>query len=169
LAQAFGSRESWALDEVYRRYAPILYSVALRVLSENEGAEDCVHDVVVRLWQRKGYRAERGSLRAFLVVAVRNDAITRRRTEARRNARLPMFYEDAIEPDPAQRPFEPMLASHLERLPKEQREVLTLSYGKGMTHHEIARVLQVPVGTMKSRIHIGLRRLASALGVQSTP
>jgi RNA polymerase sigma-70 factor, ECF subfamily len=165
LARAFAVHEEWALAEVYRRFAPLLFSVALGVLHENESAEDCVHDVVMRVWQRRGiYRAERGSLRAFLVVAVRNDALTRRRTALRRHEMLPRFFEDAIEPDPAQRMIEPRLTMQMNRLPEEQRDVLALAYGRGMTHHEISEELQIPLGTVKSRMHLALRRLAQELG-----
>jgi RNA polymerase sigma-70 factor, ECF subfamily len=165
LAQAFASHEDWALAEVYRRHAPLLYSVALGVLHETESAEDCVHDVVVRLWQRRGaYRAERGSLRAFLVVAVRNDALTRRRTAIRRDELLPRFFEHAVEPDPAQRTIEPRLESRMNQLPEDQRDVLVLAYGRGMTQHEISEELQIPLGTVKSRMHLALRRLARELG-----
>jgi RNA polymerase sigma-70 factor (ECF subfamily) len=139
-------------------------------LRENESAEDCVHDVVLRIWQRRGlYRAERGSLRAFLVVAVRNDAITRRRSAGRRRELLLRFFEDAIDRDPAERTIEPRLASRMNELPEEQRDVLVLAYARGMTHHEISEELRIPLGTVKSRLHLALRRLARELGAPALP
>jgi RNA polymerase sigma-70 factor, ECF subfamily len=134
-------------------------------LRENEAAEDCVHDVVLRTWQREHlYRPERGPLRAFLIVATRNDALTRMRTTARRHALLPRLYDSAVGADPAEMLIEPRLADHVARLPDEQRNVLMLAYARGMTHNEISEDLQLPIGTVKSRLHLALRRLARELG-----
>ena len=167
LAQAFARREEWAFDEAYRRYGALLYTVAFNVLHNPEDAEDCVHDVLVRIWKNsQAFTVQRGSVRAFLVVCVRNEAISRQRSAARR-ARLAervthesetveeLQIEDFIE----QRRVREAIA----QLPEEQRKAVLLAYFGGKTHVEIAKELDEPLGTVKSRISLGLRKLGAAL------
>lgn len=165
--QAFARREGWAFDEAYRRYGALLYSVALNVLRSTQDAEDCVHDVLVRVWKSaRAFSFERGSVRAFLVVCVRNEAVSRRRSAARR-ARLSA--QLGAEPETFDRVE---IADYIENarvhealaaLPPEQRKALTLAYFGEKTHVEIARALGEPLGTVKSRISLGLRKLGAAL------
>src|SRR5579872_108153 len=85
LATAFSSKERWAFDEAYRRYASLLYSTAYHVLENADDAQDCVHDALARIWRaRDAYTPERGAVRSFLVVCVRNEAISRLRSAQRR-------------------------------------------------------------------------------------
>jgi RNA polymerase sigma-70 factor (ECF subfamily) len=167
LAQAFARRERWAFDEAYRRYDSLLYSVALNVLHNAEDAEDCVHDVLVRVWKNShAFAVDRGSVRAFLVVCVRNDAISRQRASARRmrlNERIAPA-EDTVE----ELPFEDFIEHRrireaIAQLPEEQREAVLLAFFRGKTHVEIAQQLGQPLGTIKSRISLGLRKIGAAL------
>jgi RNA polymerase sigma-70 factor (ECF subfamily) len=160
------------LAEAYRRFGPTLVAVAAAALGETaDDARDCVHDTLLRLWLAKdSYRPERGPLRAFLVVCVRNDALGRRRSAARRSridereARLRAL-ADADDPfdriDPLERA---RLRTAVASLPVEQRRVLALAYFEGRSQREIARDLSTPLGTVKSRAALGLRALAKALG-----
>ncbi|MGZ3496714.1 MAG: RNA polymerase sigma factor [Vulcanimicrobiaceae bacterium] len=172
LAKGFARRERWAFDEAYRRYGSLLYSVAFNVLRNADDAQDCVHDVLVRIWKNPyAYNTERGAVRAFLVVCVRNDAISRQRTALRR-AKLadrllqetPVSEEFSIEDFVQNR----RLHEALEQLPDEQRTPLLLAYFRGKTHVEIARDLDAPLGTIKSRISLGLRKLGNALIPKAT-
>ena len=169
LAHAFARREEWAFTEAYRRYGGLLYTVALNVLQSAEDAEDCVHDVLVRIWKNAtAFAAQRGSVRAFLVVCVRNDAISRRRSAARR-ARLAdqisresdihgeLHIEDFIE--------NRRVRDALGQLPEDQRKAVLMAYFGEKTHVEIARELDQPLGTIKSRISLGLRKLGLALSI----
>ena len=82
--EAFLARRPSGLDDVYRLYGSRLYAVARDVLGNVEDAQDCVHDALLRIWQRPPvYRPERGALRAYLVVAIRNEAISRKRATMR--------------------------------------------------------------------------------------
>ena len=81
----FLAGKSSGLESVYQAYGKPLYSTARSVLGNDDDAQDCVHDALGRIWQRAGsYRAERGSLRSYLLVSVRNEALTRKRNAARR-------------------------------------------------------------------------------------
>jgi RNA polymerase sigma-70 factor, ECF subfamily len=167
LATAFAAGKRWAFDEAYRRYAPLLYSTAYNVLDNAEDASDCLHDALTRVWRSPGaYSRARGALRSFLVVCVRNEAISRRRALARRRhlserlAAEPHEHAELTAGDPVERD---RLRSAMAALPPEQRLPLTLAYYQGKTHAEIAAELREPLGTVKSRIAAGLRKLASAL------
>jgi RNA polymerase sigma-70 factor (ECF subfamily) len=167
LAAAFAAHQAWAFGEAYRRHASLLYSAAYNVLGNADDAKDCVADAVARLWRSPGsYTAQRGNLRNFLVVCVRNEAISRRRRQARRarvEERLtsmePQFHEMTVE-DPIERD---RVRRALLALPAEQRTAIALAYYEGKTQTEIAAELREPLGTIKSRIKLGLRKLAAAL------
>ena len=164
--QAFARREEWAFDEAYRRYGALLYSVALGVLHAPQDAEDCVHDVLTRLWlSPQAFAFERGTVRAFLTVCVRNDAISRVRTRSRRAALAHALQSGVEEAETFEIPdhveYE-RLRRALADLPGVQREALMLAYFGGKTHVEVAAALGEPLGTVKSRISLGLRKLAAA-------
>jgi RNA polymerase sigma-70 factor (ECF subfamily) len=167
LAAAFAAHDGWAFGEAYRRHASLLYSAAYNVLGNADDAKDCVADAIARLWRSpRAYSPERGNLRNFLVVCVRNEAISRRRRLARRShmeerlagmasEREAFAFADPIERDQVRRA---LLA-----LPPEQHAAIALAYYEGKTQSEIANELREPLGTIKSRIKLGLRKLASAL------
>lgn len=169
LAEAFAAKERWAFDEAYARFANLLYSTAYHVLNNREDAQDCVHDALARVWRSPdSYSRARGSVRSFLVVCVRNEAITRLRSKTRRLrlaeriAAEPQEHDelhvvDVVEND--------RLRAALLQLPPEQRRPLEMAYYEQKTHTEIARELDQPLGTIKSRIAMGLRKLGGALGV----
>lgn len=164
MEQGFVAREAWAFEACYRAYRTLLYGAAYAVLRNAGEAEDCVHDVLLRLWQRgHAYTQARGSLRAFLAVCVRNEALSRRRKQTNR-ARI----ELAMLPGGADRTDESTeermdMANVLASLGAPQRQVLELAYYQGLTHEEIASRLDEPVGTVKSRLSNTLRALRRAL------
>jgi RNA polymerase sigma-70 factor, ECF subfamily len=169
LAQAFVDRAPVALDESYRRYRDLLYSVARNVTASAPEAEDCVHDALVRVWsQPDTYRLERGALRAFLVVCVRNEALTRRRNAARHlaietNTAIGEQRDDGNAFEETDHVELARLRSAMAALPAEQRAVLDLAYFGGLSQSEIAKRLSVPLGTIKSRASIALRKLTLAM------
>lgn len=171
LGQAFARRERWAFDEAYLRFGSLLYTVALNVLHRPEDAEDCVHDALVRVWKNpRAYTAERGPVRAFLAVCVRNEAISRTRSSTRREHLAERVSREAQAVD--ELPIhdfveERRVREALALLPDDQRTAVTLAYFGGKTHVEIAKELNEPLGTVKSRIALGLRKLGVALAAWS--
>lgn len=167
LAAAFAAHESRAFGEAYRRYAALLYSAAFNVLGNADDAKDCVADAMARLWRiPNAYSQARGNLRSFLVVCVRNEAISRRRRLARQTRAQERVAALAVETDelPTADPIErDRVRRALLGLPREQRTALALAYYGGKTQSEIAAELHEPLGTIKSRIKLGLRKLATAL------
>lgn len=167
LEAAFAAHASWAFEAAYSRYGALLYSTAYNVLGNAEDAKDCVHDALTRVWRvGTAYARARGALRSFLTVCVRNEAISRARAQGRRSRLFERLAAEPVEHD------ELHVVDTLERdrvraalatLPADQRVPLELAYYGGKTHTEISRELNAPLGTVKSRIAIGLRKLGSLL------
>lgn len=164
LLRAFAARESWAYDAAYRIYARTLHAAAYGVLQRSQDAADCVHDTLLQLWRRDAaFRPERGSLRAFLAVCVRNEALSRARKASNRDRILhaipPANAAGDVGDDVVRR--ESMRAA-LQSLTEKQRRSIQLAYYGGLTHEQVAAELGEPVGTIKSRLSASLRRLRDA-------
>ena len=174
LAAAFATKAPWAFEEAYRRYGALLYSTAWRCAWEqHEDAQDCVHDALTRVWRSPdSYARSRGAVRSFLVVCVRNEAITRVRSGRRvarsaRAARCRPNHASIDELGAVDVIEHARLRVALNKLSPEQRAPLELAYFEQKTHTEIAKELEQPLGTIKSRIAMGLRKLAAALAPPS--
>jgi RNA polymerase sigma-70 factor (ECF subfamily) len=163
---AFVAGEPWAFEAAYDAYRRHLYGAAYAVLRDAGDAQDCVHDVLMRLWKHgHAYTSARGSLEAFLVVCVRNDALSRRRRDSNRERiareRLTPVPSSPPPDDPAVLRLD--MARLLERLSEAQRSAVRLAYYDGLTHEQIAKRLGEPVGTVKSRLSNALRTLRALL------
>jgi len=162
---ARGDREAFMM--LYRRYANLVYSMALRVLRDPRLAEEVAQDVFLKLWQKSAlYDPGRGKFSTWLLSVTRFAAIDRLRYERRRAT---------VASDEEEGPYEEearaALADHalweqgqqlrllLEQLPAEQRQVVELAYFGGLTHRELAEQLGLPLGTVKSRLRLGLEKL----------
>ena len=165
----FAARRPAGLEAAYREYSGVLCGVAQSVLGNASEAQDCVHDALLRVWSKPdSYRPERGPLRAFLIVCVRNEAIARKRAAARRCAideRIALS-RPAIESDLGDPIERVRVLQALRELPGDQRAALELAYYGGRTHSEIAAELGLPLGTVKSRLSLALRKLALRLRPQ---
>ena len=169
LVEEFIARRPDALGRAYEQYAPQLIAVARHAMGNAAAAEDCVHDALLRVWRTPGsFRPERGSLRAFLIACVRNEAMSTLRGSVRRDARE---RRAALLDPPEETTREPLdfldaerVRAALARLPEEQRVAIVQAYFKNRSHSEIADHLGVPLGTIKSRISLALRKLQLDLG-----
>jgi RNA polymerase sigma-70 factor (ECF subfamily) len=163
LLHAFAVREAWAYEAAYRIHGPLLHAAAFAVLRVNADAQDCVHDVLLRLWQRgDAFRMERGSLRAFLATCVRNEALSRSR-KAHNRDRLARSVEPPADVDIGERVARTeSVRAGLARLNEKERRSIALAYYERLTHEQIARELGEPIGTVKSRLSTALRRLRDA-------
>jgi RNA polymerase sigma-70 factor (ECF subfamily) len=159
-----------ALESLYDRHRVLMYSLALRVLGNPSDAEDVVQEVFMSVWRASGtYRPERSSFRSWLISIVHHRAIDRLRSRKSRPQAIAL--EDGVElPDQSDvwREVSQKLTGEdvreaLRQLPAEQRETIELAYFTGLTHTQIAGRMQVPLGTVKGRMRIGLHKLKSLL------
>jgi len=153
-----------ALEELYRKVAPQLLAVLLRMLRTRDRAEDALQDVFVRIWRQAGqYEARRGRAFAWLVTIARYRAIDLQRA-ARRLVPLETIDEPAV---PAVRPESTLtqrtLDHCLELLSGEQRQCLVLAYQQGLTQDLIAASTGHPLGTVKSWVRRALVSLKRCL------
>jgi RNA polymerase sigma-70 factor (ECF subfamily) len=157
-----------ALAELYDRYGRVAYGLALRVLRDAALAEDAVQEGFLAVWRSADrFLAERAKPSTWILTLVHRRAVDLVRREQRRRA-------DPLEsaPDPAGRASDEemelrsrrrIVQDALRRLPDDQREALELAYYGGFTQSELAERLGVPLGTIKSRMFTGLRRLRDLL------
>jgi RNA polymerase sigma-70 factor (ECF subfamily) len=156
-----------AFATVYDRHAGAAYGLARRMLHSPSAAQDVVQEAFISLWRTDGYRAEKGSLRNFVLGIVRYRAIDALRKDRRHStqehsddtlvAGLPAAERTDVEVE--QRDTQRLLRAALTTLPDAQHRALDLAFYEGLTHTEIALRLDEPIGTIKSRIRLGLQRL----------
>jgi RNA polymerase sigma factor (sigma-70 family) len=166
-----------ALAELYDRYGKIAYGLAYRVLRDSALAEDAVQEAFITVWRTAGtYISERGKPRTWLLTLVHRRAVDLVRREQRR--RVPAAADEpapatpAAEDEATLRDRRRAVQAALTQLPADQREALELAYYGGLTQTELAQQLGVPLGTVKSRMFAGLRRLGDLLreaGLEAEP
>lgn len=160
-----------AFEALYDRHSGAAYGLAFRILREQAAAEDVVQDAFLTLWRQAGsYGEERGAVRSWLLSIVHHRAIdiVRRRSyredrqQELETAVLPPSGADTVEQ--AQRSIESQQVQEaIGQLPPDQQRSIVLAYFGGYTHDEIARQLGVPLGTVKSRLRIGLQKMRAYL------
>lgn len=166
LAARLVEGDAQALAEVYQRHGRQVIAVANAVLRDQAAAEDVCQDVFLRLFRHPHrFDAGRGSLGTYLVVIAHGRALDRLRSEqarARREAQHARFAPSALEGADDRAVASSMAAqiwAAVGALPVHEAEALRLAYFGGTTYREVAAILQVAEGTVKSRIRSGLRRL----------
>ena len=169
-AMAAGSQD--ALADLYDRYSRLAYGIALRVLGDPGRAEDAVQEAFLNVWNRAdSFDPERGSLRSWLLTAVRNRSIDYLRGRGAHERQEQALQPALVSSGPRSDPWHEVSLS-LERtavieaiasLPSEQRQAIELAYFGGYSHREIADMTQVPLGTVKSRMRLALEKLSSYL------
>jgi RNA polymerase sigma-70 factor (ECF subfamily) len=173
LVRSMAEGHQEALARLYDETSPMVNGLLLRILSHQQDAEEVLLDVFMKAWKyASSYSEKRGSVQAWLLIMARNAAIDRIRQRKAQPATL--SYEPAFFPEPASVEATPEEASVLEErrirvqqvlneLPPEQREVVVLSFFGGLTHAELAERLREPLGTVKSRVRMGLTKLRGLL------
>ena len=166
-------RDERALKEVYDRYAPSMLGIAIRVLQDRTLAEDVLQTVFVRLWTTpERFDPTRGPLRSYLFREAQSRAIDRVRTEEARRAREQRDQrEQVLDDDDTEREVLARLRGERVRaamaeLSDGERDAISLAYFAGHSYREVARMLDVPEGTVKSRIRLGLAKLADRMEAQ---
>lgn len=167
------SQES-ALSELYDRYGRLVYSVALNTLSDSSLAEEVTQDVFIRVWQKGStYNVEHGRVVAWLTSIARHRSIDIYRHARSHQEHMQVSWQEAeaLEPpDSINVERDVDLAQRQERirravalLPAEQKQALGMSFFQGLSHQEIADALSEPLGTVKTRIRLGMQKLRTIL------
>ncbi len=169
LVEDFAARRAAGLEGAYALWSRVFLSVARHALPDRAQAEDCVHDALLRVWRAPNrFEGDRAMLKAYLVASVRNESLSMLRGQSRREARELKSVRlepeaDVIEP-PTVDPVEAeRVRAALARLPEEQRTALNLAFYGNKTHVQISEELNVPLGTIKSRIAMAMRKLQTDL------
>ena len=176
LITALAARELSALDALYDRYHKVAFSMAYRVLGDRGTAEDVVQDAFLSVWrQAKSFRPERGSARTWLMSIVHHRSIDKLRSHANAPNFIPIDEVQDRESEHAgtwkivwSKLTGDAVRGALARLPTEQRKSIELAFFSGYTHVEIAGLMNVPLGTVKGRMRMGLQKLKALLDQPET-
>ena len=173
--QRIGQGDRGSFEELYDRLSGVLFSTAYRVLNNQAAAEDVLQDVFIQIWEKAPlYNPALGKPLTWAVTLTRNKAIDRLRSTQRRNRlqdnvqRESEIFEqfddrssfDAV----ASAETSKLVREAIEKLSKDQRQVIELAFFSSMTQTEIAERLNVPLGTIKARIRRGMMKLRDMIG-----
>src|SRR6476620_4145813 len=169
LMPLIGEKDPEAFEVFYDRHGGAAYSLAYRIVGERNAAEDVTQEAFISIW-RSGARFDRtrGSVRAWTLGIVRNRAIDALRRSAGKAPKLTFDDEAILEQEAAPETTEEEalrrresdeLRGVLRELPDDQSKVIQLAYFGGFTHSEIARMLGMPLGTVKGRMRLGLEKI----------
>lgn len=159
--------DAGAFAALYDRHSRAAYSLAYRMMGEKQAAEDLLQDVFLKVWRAAGsYRAERGSVRTWILSIVHNRGIDQIRATASRRRTQDKVEASAAKTQPSEafasawrNSQRDQVRDALKTLPPEQLKILELAYFSGYTHTEISELLDLPLGTVKGRMRLGLKKI----------
>jgi len=175
LVQRLSYRDLAAFRALYDRYGSLAYSTVLRVIRDSQIAEDMVQEIFLRIWRKpESYLAQRGRFATWLTSVARNRAVDEVRSRNRRFRHETASPEEQERDVPGTERDDPALTVELSdqrrlilnalaEIPQEQRQIIELAYFGGFTQQEIAERLDQPLGTVKTRIRLGMQKLRIAL------
>lgn len=170
-----------ALEVLYSRYARVVYSFAVRIVSDGPTAEEILQEAFVRTWrQAESYRTVRGSFASWLLSITHNLAIDELRRRQRRPQRVDGtdvhevmngLVDDAANVEEATEAvlLRERVILAMTALPEAQRMAIELAFYQSMSQREIAAYLDEPLGTIKTRLRLGMQKLKDALADEEYP
>lgn len=170
-------RDSSALQELYNRHCGILTSVIYRVLNDSAETEDVLQEVLMQVWSRAdNYSPRKGKPLSWLTTVAKRRAIDRIRQRCAYTRATDRFKDDSESPTKNETEIElaeteversdlrKFLGGLMDALPEAQRTALELAFFRSMSQREIAAKTGTPLGTVKTRIELGLRKLTQTVG-----
>jgi RNA polymerase sigma-70 factor (ECF subfamily) len=166
--------DAGAFAVLYDHHCRAAYSLAYRMMRDRQAAEDLVQEAFLKIWRSAGgYRAERASVRTWILSVVEHQGIDDIRAAASRQRKQERFEALAARTQPSEAFAETwrtlrreQVRRALRALPPEQEQAVELAYFAGNSHTEIAELLRLPLGTVKGRLRLGLKKLRDNFGLQ---
>ncbi len=166
-----------AIGQLYDRYGAVLYAVAYRIVGQRADAEEAVLEAFAQAWRDAGrFEAGRGSVAGWLTMIARSRALDLVRSRSRRDRITASAAADRPNTSPGMSEFRPdpgkaldhaerqqQVQQALETLSQPQRQAIELAYFEGLSQSEIAERLQEPLGTVKTRVRLGMQKLRECL------
>lgn len=170
LLLALGNGQVNALGSLYDRYSRLVYGLAYKILGNSEEAEDITQEVFLTLWRRDAYNPNRGSLSSFLTTMTRSRSIDKLRSRGTK-LRFIQRWQAIVKNEAVVTPLEQasmgersqLVRDALSQLPESERLILEIAYYEGLSQSEIAKRLNIPLGTVKTRSRQGLLKLRQTL------
>ncbi len=172
LVERVAERDERALAELYERYSGLLCALARRILNDGPEAEEILQEVFLQVWNQAGrYDTRRSSVSTWLVLITRSRSIDRLRSrqvvdrtlaglkQEKRPSHTSPEGVSAVWTDQRRQ----KLRREMRKLPPEQRQVLELAFFRGLTQSEIAETTEIPLGTVKTRTLLAMKKLRKAL------
>jgi len=164
ITELLKAKDKRAIEVLYDQYAPNLYGVVLKIVRSEEIAQDVMQDAFVKVWQKADqYDASKGTLFTWLLNIFRNKAIDKTRSKHfvnnTKTQNLPDFVYNDIQLSKSMNTDTIGVKSMVKKLEFKYQEIIELVYFQGYTQREIEEMLNIPLGTVKSRLRIGLREL----------
>jgi len=161
-------RDHTALAELYDKYGGRVYSLAVTIVGEDMAAQEVTQDTFIKIWEHpETYRYDESKFLAWLLMITRHRAIDHLRREKLRSGQSMSMDDEAMPemPDASLDVEEKWreMRHVLDGLPAEQREVIVMAYYHGLSQSEIADMLNWPLGTVKTRLRLGMQKLRDAL------
>ncbi len=162
------NQDRHALTLIYKSYSAAMFNIIKRIVKHDEIAQDVLQDALVKIWKNgRSFNRSKGSLYTWLAQICRNAAIDKTRSK---DFQLTEKSKDSVDlvsinnqPDLDQRVDELYLRQMIDRLPENQRTLIDLSFFQGYTHKEIAQNLELPLGTVKTRIRLAIKQLRAII------
>ena len=167
---ALGNGQVNALGSLYDRYSRLVYGLAYKILGNSEEAEDITQEVFLTLWRRNAYNPSRGSLSSFLTTMTRSRSIDKLRSRCTK-LRFIQRWQGMVKNEAVATPLDraaigersQLVRDAMSQLPESERLVLEIAYYEGLSQSEIAKRLNIPLGTVKTRSRQGLLKLRQTL------
>lgn len=170
LIQALKTGQPSALGKLYDRYGSVVYGLALKILKNAQEAEDLTQEIFVSFWHKNTYDPARGSLSNYLVMMTRSRSLDKLRSRSSRSKFLERWRQTTTQAF-SRSAFEQVdlwdtsqhVQEALAQLPEQQRKILEMAYYQDLSQSEIAKTLNIPLGTVKTSARQALKKLRTIL------
>jgi len=165
LVRAMADGDRGAVAALYERHAGLLLGLALRIVRERREAEDLLHDVLLEAWRAaKDFDPRRGRVRTWLAIRMRSRCLDHQKSARISRNAGDAGLETVLDEREGATPDHGRVREALADLGTDQRTVVELAYFEGLSCSEIAAKIQIPIGTVKSRLAAGMQRLRERFG-----